>query len=237
MPFIIVTVLLFFTSLLQRGDDLFVHQEYQSAISIYQDYLKSNPEEAEALWRISRAYISIGDVSKRDEREHFYRQAELFASRAVKSDSLSSESHTWRAVSLGYIALFEGSRTKVKLCNEIKNELDIAIQLNPKNDIAFSIYGTFYRALGKVNWFERSLANLLLGGLPDGGFTEAEKSLKISIGLAPNIIRHRFELGMVYLDMERKEDAKKVFLEALKLPVLLASDKKRIEQMKKHIAE
>ncbi len=223
--------------LLQRGDKLFIKQEYHSAISSYEDHLRSNPENAEALWRISRAYISIGDVAKREEREPYYRKAETYATRAVRSDSVNSDAHTWRAVSLGYIAIYEGSRTKVQLCNEIKHELDVAIQLNPKNDVAYSIYGTFYRALGNVSWFERSLANLLLGGLPDGGFLEAEQALKKAIELAPSIIRHRFELGMVYIEMERKSDAKKVFEEAVKLPVVLASDEQRIERMKRRLTE
>lgn len=225
------------SALLSRGDDLFIQQDYVSAISMYEKHLKENPEDAEALWRISRAQISIGDVAKREEREPYYRTAETFATRAVRSDSLNSAAHTWRAVSLGYIAIYEGSRTKVTLCNEIKHELDLAIQLDPKNDIAYSIYGTFYRALGKVNWFERALANTLLGGLPDGGFEEAEQSLKKAIALAPKIIRHRFELGMVYLEMEKPNEAKKIFSEAIKLPVLLASDKDRIERMKRRLTE
>lgn len=223
--------------LLSRGDDLFIEQNYFSAISLYEEHLKDNPEDDEALWRIARAHISIGDVAKKEERESYYRTAEIFASRAVRSDSLNSAAHTWRAVSLGYIAIYEGSRTKVKLCNEIKHELDLAIQLDPKNDVAYSIYGTFYRALGKVNWFERTLANTLLGGLPDGGFEEAEQSLKKAVKLAPNIIRHRFELGMVYLEMEKPVEAKKIFSEAITLPVLLASDKDRIERMKRRLAQ
>lgn len=226
-----------FSSPLHRGDDLFVKQEYQSAIAVYEEYLRSNPENAEALWRISRVLINQGDIATRQEREPFYRKAEIFATRAVKSDSLNSDAHTWRAVSLGYIAIYEGSRTKVRLCNEIKSELDIAIKLNPKNDVAYSIYGTFYRALGKVSWFERTLANTLLGGLPDGGFEEAERSLKKAIELAPNIIRHHFELGMVYMDMEKPDEAKKIFREAIKLPILLASDEQRIARMKRRLTE
>lgn len=225
------------SALLQRGDDHFINQEYQSAIVSYEDHLKKNPSDAEALWRISRALISIGDVAPREEREQHYRNAEVYAARAVEADSMNSDAHTWKAVSLGYIALYEGSRTKVKLCNIIQHELNTAIRLNPSNDIAYSIYGTFYRALGKVSWFERSLANMLLGGLPDGGFPEAVNSLKKAIELAPTIIRHRYELGMVYLDMEQTEEAKKVFLEALKLPPLLASDRRRIERMKHRLTE
>ena len=233
----ILIVLTLNSTALKNGDDAFLRQEYEEAVSVYESALPSSDAKAELLWRIARCYISIGDVAKREEREQYYRKAETYATRAVKEDSLNSDAHCWRAVSLGYIAMHEGVRSKVQLCNEIKGELDIAIQLNPDNDVAYSILGTFYRALGKVGWLEKQIAALLLGGLPSGGFPEAEQALKKAIELAPNIIRHRFELGQLYLDMERNEEAKKIFLSAIDLPPVLASDHRRIERMKRKIEE
>ncbi|MHB1050884.1 MAG: tetratricopeptide repeat protein [Bacteroidota bacterium] len=223
-------------SVIKTGDDAFVRQEYIEAISIYESGLNSSQDKSELLWRIARCYISLGDVTKREEREPMYRKAEMYATQAVEADSLNADAHCWRAVSLGYIAIYEGVRAKVAAANEIKRELDIALRLDPDNDVAHSILGTFYRTLGNVGWIEKQLADILLGGLPSGGFLEAEQSLKKAIELAPTIIRHRFELGLLYLDMERPDDAKKVFTEALKYPPLLASDNRRIERMKKTIA-
>jgi tetratricopeptide (TPR) repeat protein len=225
------------SSAVKNGDDAFIRQEYAEAISIYEAGLSGSGDRSDLLWRIARCYISLGDVTKREEREPMYRKAELYASKAVHADSLNADAHCWRAVAVGYIAIYEGVRAKVAAANEIKRELDIALRLDPNSDVAHSILGTFYRTLGNVGWIEKQLANLLLGGLPPGGFLEAEQSLKKAIELAPTIIRHRFELGLLYLDMERPDDAKKVFTEALKHPPLLASDKRRIERMKKTIAQ
>ena len=221
----------------KNGDEAFIRQEYTAAITIYEEGLVGSHNRSELLWRIARCYISLGDMTKSEEREPMYRKAEMFATQAVDADSLNADAHCWRAVAIGYIAIYEGVRAKVAAANEIKRELDIAVRLDPKNDVAHSILGTFYRTLGNVGWIEKQLANLLLGGLPPGGFLEAEQSLKKAIELAPTIIRHRFELGLLYMDMERPEDAKKVFTEALKHPPLLASDKRRIERMKRTIAQ
>lgn len=233
----VVLLILLFNSpaAIRNGDDAFVKQNYAEAIALYESALSGDHNRSELLWRIARCYISIGDISKREEREPLYRKAEVFASRAVNEDSLNSDAHCWRAISIGYVAMYEGVRSKVATANEIKMELDKAIHLNPKNDVAYSILGTFYRTLGKVGWIEKQLAELLLGGLPPGGFSDAERSLQKAIDLAPTIIRHRFELGQLYMDMERPEDAKKVFLEAVKIPPLLASDKHRIDRMKKRL--
>ncbi len=223
-------------SAIKNGDDAFMRQDYTEAISIYEAALPGSHERSELLWRIARCYISLGDVTKREEREPRYRKAAMYATQAVEADSLNADAHCWRAVAIGYVAIYEGIRAKVAAANEIKQELDIALRLDPNNDVAYSILGTFYRTLGNVGWIEKQLADLLLGGLPPGGFLEAEQSLKKAIELAPTIIRHRFELGLLYLDMERSDDAKIVFMEALKHPPLLASDNRRIERMKRTIA-
>lgn len=222
---------------IKNGDDAFIKQQYDDAIALYESALPDSDNKAELLWRIARCYISIGDVAKREEREQWYRKAEVYSTRAVKEDSLNSDAHCWRAVSIGYVAMYEGVRAKVQTANDIKRELDIALQLNPKNDVAYSILGTFYRTLGNVGWIEKQLANLLLGGLPSGGYAEAEQALKKAIELAPLIIRHRFELGQLYLDMGKPGEAKKVFQSAVDLPPVLASDERRIERMKRKIGE
>jgi len=123
--------------------------------------------------------------------------------------------------------MFEGSKAKVRLCTEIKQELDRAIELNPRDDVAFSVLGTFYKTLGDVSWFERQLAALFLGGLPEGGYDESEHALKRAIALAPDVIRHHFELGTLYMVLERNEEALKEFQHVLSLPLLLASDTSR----------
>ncbi|MDD8018191.1 MAG: hypothetical protein PHP42_07445 [Bacteroidota bacterium] len=233
----IILPYLFLLTSLQQGDDLFVKQEYQSAIASYETYLQTYPNDAGAEWRISRALISLGDVMKKDEREPYYRKAQTYSASAVQSDSLNSDAHTWYAISVGYVSMYEGTRSKVKMANVVKHELDYAIQLNPQNDVAYSVLGTFYRALGNISWFEKQLANLLLGGIPDGGFEDGERVLKKAIAIAPTIIRHRFELGVLYLDWGKKEEAKKIFLETVHYHPNLASDSHRIEFMKKKIME
>ncbi len=221
----------------KSGDDAFEKQQYTEAIKLYEAELTVSPSNAELLWRISRAYISIGDVAKREEREQYYRKADEFSTRAVQCDTVNSDAHCWRAISVGYVSMYEGVRSKVKMANVVKSELDMAIRLNPNNDIAYSILGTFYRALGNISWIEKQLANLLLGGIPSGGFEDAERALKKAIQLSPKIVRHRYELGRVYLDWGKNEDAKKIFLETVNLSPNLASDTHRFEFMKKKLAE
>ncbi len=222
--------------LISAGDQLFREQRYHEAIQSYSRSIEQDPNSGEAYWRSVRAYICLGDISGESQQQYYHAAYDL-SLKALKADSMNSNVQCWYAVSMGYQAITEGSRRKVELCNSIKRSLDKAIELDPNNDVAYSIYGTFYRALGNINWIERKLAGMLLGSLPRGGYAEAEQMLLTAIRLAPNIIRHRYELGLVYFDTGQKEKGKKIFTETLLLPQTLASDQVRIGDMKKRLAE
>jgi tetratricopeptide (TPR) repeat protein len=112
------------------------------------------------------------------------------------------------------------------MSNEIKYHLDKAISLNPDNDVAYSVLGSFYAALGNISWMERQLARVFLGRLPDGGYDEAEAAFKHAIALAPDVVRHHYALGLLYRSLDREQEARSEFEKATALPVRLARDVK-----------
>lgn len=213
-----------FPAALSAGDTAFLALHYDVAASMYGEALSANPDSPDILWRFARLSVAQGEVWDGEKAEAAYRQAEKYARRCTESDSTCGEGHTWLAVALGEIAMFEGSKTKIRLCGEITQELDRALALNPRDDIAWSIRGSFYRALGNVSWIEKQIAALFIGKLPDGGYSESETALLEAIRLAPNVLRHRRELGLLYVDWGKTEEARRVLQESLSLPVLLAGD-------------
>lgn len=217
---------------IELGDRYFEQMKYLEAVTAYQPD-SANPE---ADWRIARAYICYADVITKD-REYYYHKAENAAKKCIKLDPKLSYGHSWLAAALGNLAIYEGSRTKVLLCNQIKSELDKALAINPKDDIALSIYGSFYRVLGDISWFERNLATLFLGGIPPGGYEDSERYLNRAIQVSPNTMRHWFELGMLYRSWGKEDKEKEAFLRARKCPVVLLSDKDRLQLISKYLNE
>lgn len=226
LGFLLFVLPVFPPSSLERGDEEFARIRYPQAEAFYDSALTTSTDSADVLWRLARVYVCRADVSPRKEKLDLYRRAEEFAHRCIRADSTKSEGHTWRAAALGNIAMFEGGKTKIGLCYVIKSELMSGIVLKPNDDIAYSILGSFYMALGNVSWLERQLAAIFLGSLPDGGYEESETALKKAIGLAPDIIRHHFELGRLYMLQDRREEALGEFLKVASLPVMLASDQR-----------
>ncbi len=219
------------------GDEAFGRIDYPSAVAAYEDVLRVQQSNPDILWRLARAYVCMGEVADPHRREQLFRTAESYARRCIAADSTCSEGHTWLAGALGYLAYYGGNGEQIRLSHEVLREARRAIDLNGNNDAAYSIKGSLYRALGNVGWLEKELAAILYGRIPPGSFEEAEAALKRAIELAPDVMRHHYELGVVYLDWGKKDEARRVLRHAATLPVRVAIDRPRREKIKELLAQ
>lgn len=219
-------------SALAAGDEAFFRMDYSGAITFYTAAVADHSHDAEALWKLARACVCKGEVLEGNERLEQCKRAEMFARQCIAQDSSISEGHCWLAAALGYIALDAGKHDQIALAHELLSEVDRAIQLNPDNDAAYSIKGSFYRALGNVGWLQRQLAALFVGRIPKGGYEEAEVALKTAVALAPDVMRHKYELGILYLDMDRNDEARAMLEQAAALPVKVAIDRPRLAKIR-----
>jgi tetratricopeptide (TPR) repeat protein len=222
---------------LAMGDEAFYRIDYPSSISAYESVLSQRGENPETLWRLARVYVCAGEVADERHRGEFFKTAESYARRCIHADSLSVEGHTWLAAALGYITLFESLDGQIALSHELLHVVDRAITLNPKNDIAYSIRGSFYRALGNVSWVKKQIAAVFLGSVPAGGFEESEAALMQAITLAPNVMRHQYELAILYIDWNRREEARKILDHASTLPIQTAIDRPRLANIRRLLEE
>ena len=210
-----------------RGDAYFNLMRYRDAIAWY----NLDSTKAEAQWKIARAYVCYGDNAPGNEKEYNFRNAVKAAKHCIQIDETNASGHTWLAAALGNTAMYEGSKTKVQLCNQIKAQLNRAIALNPNDDIAYSILGSFYREIAHISWIEKQLALAFLGRIPDGTYEDSEKALAKAIALNPTIMRHWYEQGLLYVYWNKKSQAITAFIKAKSCPILVSSDNKRLAQI------
>jgi tetratricopeptide (TPR) repeat protein len=213
---------------LDAADQAFEHIDYPVALAGYMSIVREVPDDVGVLWRLARVYVCMAEVADEPQRGLYLRRGEEYARKCITADSMSAEGHTWLTAALGYIAFYGTKAEQVKLTWEILREADKAIELNPKNDAAFSIKGSLFRALGNAGWLERQLAQLFFGRLPDGGYEESEAALLRAIALGPDVMRHSYELAVLYIDWGRKEEAKKFLIQARSLPIRVAIDRPRL---------
>jgi tetratricopeptide (TPR) repeat protein len=96
--------------------------------------------------------------------------------------------------------------------------VDRTLQLDPRNDTAWHILGRWHRVLADVSGLKRALAGAIYGRLPKGSNEEAVKCLEKAIALNPNRLMHYIELGRVYAQMRRKNEAREFINKGLAMP-------------------
>ena len=89
-----------------------------------------------------------------------------------------------------------------------RNRSTKRLQIDPKNDTAWHILGRWNRVLAEVNIVKRLMAGFFTAKLPkgshQGGGTRHEKGDPIN----PNRLMHYIELGRIYAQMGRKDEAR-----------------------------
>ncbi len=155
-----------------KGDSAFKVLNNDKALECYLKAFESNSDDYEAAWKISRAYVDIGEKLEGDERASHFKKGEEFAKKAVELKPEGSYGHLYLSIAIGKVALDAGKKEQVRLSKEVKKELDIAIKYDPENDIAYHVLGRWNRKMANLGWIQRKFADLFLGGIPKDASNE-----------------------------------------------------------------
>jgi tetratricopeptide (TPR) repeat protein len=113
---------------------------------------------------------------------------------------------------------YMSSKDQFAATPKIKEAVDRALGLDPLNDTAWHILGRWDRVLANISPIKRLLAKTVYGELPVTTNEEAEQCLQKAIAINPHRLIHYIELGRIYAEMGREEEARKYILEGLSMP-------------------
>lgn len=225
---------------IDAADQAFKSLRYEKSDSLYLSMLQTGQESADLYWKLARLNISIAesiDPAEREKRIPFYNKAVEYARKSVQLDGNNASAHTWLAAALALKADKIGAKEKLNRAAEIKRELDKALTLNPNDDVAWSMLGSYNFEASKIGWFSRFMGGTFVGQMPKGSRKEAEKNFRKAISLNPRVIRHYHELALLYLEEDKKQEALNTLRIAETRPVLMKSDERRLKEIRKLIAK
>jgi tetratricopeptide (TPR) repeat protein len=167
--------------------------------------LKLEPQNVEALAKLSRAHIDIGDMIPesapdwRERRIREYRRAESYARLAVKADPRSTWGHFYVAASLGTMAGLLPVAKQLEIAEEIRDAAERAVELDPKNGFAYHALGVWHRRMAEIGGGSRMFASLWYGRSPPrGDLDQSLEFLKKAVSLNPDVIVSRLELARTH---------------------------------------
>ena len=245
IPKTIFFILLFFEAIycqtngntLHLADANFFNLNYEKSIEMYKEYLNNHPDDYEVLWKLARVFVNFGEIPGNEKKEYF-EYAKSYAEKSISLNSNCSDAYTFLAASIGNLAFWGDNKQKIENSWKMIELLNKALKINSNDHIALSILGSVERMLAGISWLEKTLASVIYGStLPKGTHQNAINYFQRAISIDPTLIRHHYELGLVYKELGDNANAKEQFKIALKCPVQLKADYRRIELINKYLKE
>lgn len=219
-------------TLIQRGDSLYRDYDYYGSFQLYDQACQLDSASFEAWWKAGRSLNFMGELAPKDSQLAVFEQARNDERRALALDDNSADAHFQLARAVGKIALFKGVFKSVGLAKLVKTEAEKALALDSLHDGAWHILGRWHREVGKKPRIIRGPM-----GLGAANDRDAIAFMQKAVVLNPRLVNHRLEMGITYLEYNKKELAREEFNACLALPSHSRLDDKYKEEAKKYLTE
>lgn len=224
-------------TLLEQGDQQYQKFDNEKALESYLQAEKIDANNFEILWRISRAYVDIGEhmpssTSAQEEAQiATYQKALEYSEKAVKAAPNQSVTYLRRAIANGRIALFKGIFSVAGVVNSVKADLEKAIQLgNGGNEIQAVTHYVFARTHAKTSDKWKPARSVLGLGWADNEI--AIKEYQKAIELKPNYVMFYVDYAISLIREDEYKTAREMLNKALASPIEDEDDEMRKEEAK-----
>jgi tetratricopeptide (TPR) repeat protein len=228
----------------KNADRLYAQFRPREAVGELQKILEVDSRNFEALIKMARTYVDIGDMISevvadwKQRKAEDYAIAEGYARRAIKVDPGSTWSHFWLAAALGNVAMVSPVSRQLELAGEIRAHIEKAIALDRKNGLAYHAYGVWHRKVAEIGGASRVLASVIYSrSVPTGSLEKSVEYLKRAVELNPGVIVSRLELARSYVAREEWEPARELLRSIPDLPIQFSDDNKHKRQAAQLLTE
>lgn len=215
---------------IRQGDEYYAKFDDAQALQAYMKAATAEPGNYEALWKTARSYYDVADLMQPanatalEEQRKLYKQSVSYARQSIKVNPNDTWGHFYLSAAWGMDVLTRGKKEQIDASKQIKIEIDKAIELDPKNDLAYHARGKWHQRMAEIGGAERFFGGILFGSIPKGSYEESVKAFQQAMELNPNYGNHHLELGRTYLDMKKYDLAKAEFGKVLEAPKTTSKD-------------
>jgi tetratricopeptide (TPR) repeat protein len=205
--------------LIAKGDALDERFQAIEALQFYLPAEKLQPTNVHVLVCIARQYrYLLADAKTREEKLRLGGIALNYAQKAAALAPGSAEAQLSVAISYGKMLPFMDTKSQIQASPYIKRYAEKAIQLDPRNDLAWHVLGRWHRTLSDVNMLKRSVASLIYGQLPKTTTEKAVSCFEKALEINPRRLMHYVELGRAYAQMGKTDEARRFIEKGLSMP-------------------
>eukprot|EP00164_Ancoracysta_twista_P001992 GFYU01002625.1.p1 GENE.GFYU01002625.1~~GFYU01002625.1.p1 ORF type:complete len:448 (-),score=104.15 GFYU01002625.1:84-1427(-) len=138
----------------------------------------------EFLWRLARACFDMSTLYKDSRKEYLMRGLE-YAQLSVDKGGKLGPSFKWFAIITGEATAFQGTSEKIKSSFVFKQNIERAIELDPKDASSHHCLGRWCVEISRLSWLERKAAGALFGEPPNATMEEARDHFARAEDISP----------------------------------------------------
>ncbi len=195
--------------------------EDTKALALFEKILLIDSINMEALYNVGYIYSRLGWMQEdydEDLAKKYYTKSKLYADKVYKYYPNTFEANLLMAGAIARLAKYGSTKERVTGAWDIKKYADIAYKFKPEDPLLKHMLAWWNFELSKPTWFERSMADMLFGGIPKGADVNlAIKTMKELISKRPDYIVYRYDLALFYEYIGDKINARSWLESALKL--------------------
>lgn len=228
----------------KNAERLYFQFKPREAAAELQKILQTDARNFEALTKLARAYIDIGNAipengsNWKERKLKEYSAAEDYARKALKLDPNSTWSYFWVAASVGSVAAVAPVAKQVELSGEIRDAVEKSLALDPKNGAAYHLYGVWHRKVAEIGGASRMLASVFFGkSVPQGSVEKSIEYLKKAVALNPTYIASRLELARSYVAKKEWPAARTMLKSIPEIAVQYSEDAKNKREAEELLEE
>ncbi|MBN3302458.1 RMD1 protein, partial [Amia calva] len=211
---------------IEQADYLYSCGETEKLYQLLVQYKDS--DNAEFLWRLARASRDLAFLShiSADDKKRLIYEGFNYAKKALEIKTSCSPAHKWYAVCLSDVGDYEGTKTKIGNAYKIKEHLEKAVELNPKDATSLHILGLWCFAFTELPWYQHKIAAMLFASPPTSTYEEAlEFFLKAEAVDSNFYSKNLLMVGKTYMMLKDQEKAKLWLSKARDYPAHTEEDK------------
>lgn len=220
-----------------KFDALVEQRNVDKAKLVIEDAHELDPSRYEALFRMARLHVLLGDRETNEDRQlAFYEEAVGYANDAIRANGKGMAGYVYRAAANGKVALFKGIFSVGDVVTSVRDDAWYAIHLNNEGAerlaAAHYILGRAHLALSyKPGWVRGPL------GLGWGDLGEAHTHLKKARELRPGFIMFELEYARCLAEMDEEGAAIRIARSIASMKLQEPGDDKRKREAEELIEE
>lgn len=195
-------------SALNDADKLFDEAKYEELL----EFLKKQQDwenNEQVLWRLARCQFQLAKKVKDNKDEHM-KLVELAYGHVKKSlelDDKNGLAHKWAAILLDASSSLKGTKERVLQILNVRNHMEKAIEYAPTDATSYYLLGEWHFGCYQVSWWERKLASIAFGKLPDADMEVALRMFEKAEEIEKDFYsKNKLMLAKTLLELKRDKD-------------------------------